>query len=140
MWGTNQKQPFSSAYHIVPINNSLGKNKIFITLVTTKIRSASMDSTHLTEEQSKDGQEASQQDCKLFILSLPKENGWGLSQNLYLFQGFWCPSNLIEPIISFQNNFQAKDNDIIVASLPKSGTTWLKHLHLQLLIVVPFPP
>jgi hypothetical protein len=38
-----------------------------------------MDSTHLIEEQSKDGQEASQQDSKQFILSFPKENGWGLS-------------------------------------------------------------
>jgi hydroxyjasmonate sulfotransferase len=35
---------------------------------------------------------------------------------------------LIQPIISFQNHFQAKDSDIVVASLPKSGTTWLKAL------------
>jgi len=87
-----------------------------------------MDSTHLIGKQSKDGQEASQQDCKQFILSLPKENGWGSSQYLYLFQCFWCPSNMIQPVISFQNHFQAKDSDIVVASLPKSGTTWLKAL------------
>jgi len=53
-----------------------------------------MDSTHLIGEQSKDGQEASQQDNKQVILSLPKENAWILSQNLH-FQCFWCPSNLI---------------------------------------------
>jgi len=29
---------------------------------------------------------------------------------------------------SFQNNFHAKDSDIVVASMPKSGTTWLKGL------------
>jgi hydroxyjasmonate sulfotransferase len=86
-----------------------------------------MDSTHLKREKSKDGQEASQQDNNQVNLSLPKENAWILSQNLH-FQCFWCPSNLIQPIITFQNNFQAKDNDIVVASLPKSGTTWLRAL------------
>ncbi|KAF7836237.1 cytosolic sulfotransferase 15-like [Senna tora] len=30
--------------------------------------------------------------------------------------------------ISFQKHFQAKNNDIIIASLPKGGTTWLKAL------------
>ncbi|MBA0659902.1 hypothetical protein Goklo_011993, partial [Gossypium klotzschianum] len=50
----------------------------------------------------------------------------GLTQ----FQGFWIPSSRVptSSIISFQKYFQALDDDIIVASKPKSSTTWLKAL------------
>ncbi|KAG8493428.1 hypothetical protein CXB51_010987 [Gossypium anomalum] len=50
----------------------------------------------------------------------------GLTQ----FQGFWIPSTRVptSSIISFQKYFQALDDDIIVASTPKAGTTWLKAL------------
>ncbi|TYI83635.1 hypothetical protein E1A91_D05G307000v1 [Gossypium mustelinum] len=50
----------------------------------------------------------------------------GLTQ----FQGFWIPSSRVptSSIISFQKYFQALDDDIIVASKPKAGTTWLKAL------------
>ncbi|XVF24520.1 hypothetical protein REPUB_Repub13aG0135200 [Reevesia pubescens] len=44
------------------------------------------------------------------------------------FQGFWCPSEYFPNIISFQKHFQALDDDIIIASKPKAGTTWLKAL------------
>ncbi|KAK8299153.1 hypothetical protein V6Z11_D05G304200, partial [Gossypium hirsutum] len=46
------------------------------------------------------------------------------------FQGFWIPSSRVptSSIISFQKYFQALDDDIIVASKPKAGTTWLKAL------------
>jgi len=80
-----------------------------------------------------DEQEANQenklsQDCKeLIIISLPREKGW-ITPYLYLFQGFWHSSTEIHAISTFQNHFQAKDNDIVVASVPKSCTTWLKAL------------
>ena len=66
------------------------------------------------------------------LLSLPKEKGWA-SRHLYLFQHFWCPSTHIQGVINFQNHFQAKDSDVIVASFPKSGTTWLKALTFSIL-------
>ncbi|KAK7314118.1 hypothetical protein VNO77_39328 [Canavalia gladiata] len=67
------------------------------------------------------------QECKDLILSLPREKGWR-TRYLYLFQGFWCPPTEIEAIINFQKHFQAKDSDVVVATIPKSGTTWLKAL------------
>jgi len=79
---------------------------------------------------STEGQQAYEEDN--LILSLPKEKGWA-ARHLYLFQGFWCPSNFIEGVIKFQNHFQAKDSDVIVASFPKSGTTWLKALTFAIL-------
>ncbi|RDX69173.1 Cytosolic sulfotransferase 15, partial [Mucuna pruriens] len=61
------------------------------------------------------------------ILSLHKERGWAIPY-LYSFQEFWCPSTHIQEVINFQQYFQAKDSDIVVASFPKSGTIWLKAL------------
>ncbi|KAK9742689.1 hypothetical protein RND81_03G191200 [Saponaria officinalis] len=49
---------------------------------------------------------------------------------LVKYQGFWCPdvSNYLGSILAFQRHFQARDTDLIVASFPKTGTTWLKSL------------
>ncbi|KAK2359302.1 cytosolic sulfotransferase [Trifolium repens] len=87
-----------------------------------------MASTNFTEDQSKDVQlEAIGEECKQLILSLPKEYGFG-NQYFYFFQDFWATPSQIQSIISFQNHFQAKDSDVVIASMPKSGTTWLKAL------------
>ncbi|XP_061366845.1 cytosolic sulfotransferase 15-like [Gastrolobium bilobum] len=88
--------------------------------------------THFTKNQSKNGQEASEedklsQDYKDLILSLPREKGW-TSPYLYQFQGFWFRPTQLQAIITFQEHFQAKDSDVIVATFPKSGTTWLTAL------------
>ncbi|KAG4971031.1 hypothetical protein AAZX31_13G174000 [Glycine max] len=78
------------------------------------------------------------QDCKELILSLPREKGW-ITPYLYLFQGFWYSSTEIQAINTFQNQFQAKDNDVVIASVPKSGTTWLKALTFAILHRQYFP-
>ncbi|BFG20533.1 hypothetical protein CerSpe_068070 [Prunus speciosa] len=71
-------------------------------------------------------------ECTELPLSLPKEKGWR-TLHLYQFQGFWCQSAEIQSIMSFQKHFQANDTDIVVASIPKSGTTWLKALAFAVL-------
>jgi len=65
-------------------------------------------------------------------LSLSKERGW-ISPYLYLHQHFWCPSTHVQGVNNFQKHFQAKASDVIVASFPKSGTTWLKALTFSIL-------
>jgi hypothetical protein len=67
------------------------------------------------------------QESKELLLSLPKEKGWRTS-HLYKYQGFWCQPMEIQAIISFQKHFQACDTDVLLATIPKSGTTWLKAL------------
>ncbi|KAK7343068.1 hypothetical protein VNO80_26030 [Phaseolus coccineus] len=62
------------------------------------------------------------------ILSLPKEIGLSAAPYLHFFQDFWCPPYCIQGVNNFQKHFDAKDNDVFVASFPKSGTTWLKAL------------
>ncbi|KAF7843493.1 cytosolic sulfotransferase 15-like [Senna tora] len=61
------------------------------------------------------------------LQSLPKQKGWG-AYDLLLFQNHWIPPLYLKATITFLKHFQAKPSDIIVASLPKSGTTWLKAL------------
>ncbi|GMI65028.1 sulfotransferase 2A, ARABIDOPSIS THALIANA SULFOTRANSFERASE 2A [Hibiscus trionum] len=61
------------------------------------------------------------------VQTFPKDKSWA-GNNLYFYQGFWCPSLVLKSFISFQNHFQAFDSDVIVATFPKSGTTWLKAL------------
>ncbi|XP_062099668.1 cytosolic sulfotransferase 7-like [Humulus lupulus] len=46
----------------------------------------------------------------------------------YSYQGFWIHDFALKGIISFQTQFEARDDDILLASCPKSGTTWLKSL------------
>ncbi|RZC67800.1 hypothetical protein C5167_011490 [Papaver somniferum] len=47
---------------------------------------------------------------------------------LHQYQGFWSYAKAIENVKDFQQNFNALDTDVIITTLPKSGTTWLKAL------------
>ncbi|KAF9686347.1 hypothetical protein SADUNF_Sadunf03G0149300 [Salix dunnii] len=67
------------------------------------------------------------QEVQELLPSLPKEEGW-LTSGICLYQGFWCPDNLLRNVIWAQKHFQSHDQDIILASFPKCGTTWLKTL------------
>uniref|UniRef100_A0A803MMT9 Sulfotransferase n=1 Tax=Chenopodium quinoa TaxID=63459 RepID=A0A803MMT9_CHEQI len=71
-------------------------------------------------------QENLQDEIKELQLSLPNEP-WFVWP-MYLYQGSWCLSYILGGIISFKTRFQAHDTDIILASLPKTRTTWLKSL------------
>ncbi|XP_062097965.1 cytosolic sulfotransferase 15-like [Humulus lupulus] len=46
----------------------------------------------------------------------------------YRYQGFWIREFSIKGLISLQTRFVARNEDILLASCPKSGTTWLKSL------------
>ncbi|EYU31476.1 hypothetical protein MIMGU_mgv1a024549mg [Erythranthe guttata] len=61
------------------------------------------------------------------LQTLEQKTSWDGVQ-FVKYQGFWCPLFLFRPIMSAQKHFKAKDSDIILATLPKSGTTWLKAL------------
>ncbi|XP_028753070.1 cytosolic sulfotransferase 15 [Neltuma alba] len=67
------------------------------------------------------------QNCTELLLSLPRKKGW-TNPDIYLYKGIWYGPARVKAVYSFQKHFQAKDNDIIIASAPKSGTTWLKAL------------
>ncbi|KAJ3673858.1 hypothetical protein LUZ60_005850 [Juncus effusus] len=59
------------------------------------------------------------------ILSLPQETRW-FGTLLRQYQGFWQQEGVLPEIISLQNSFKSRLNDIFIASFPKCGTTWVK--------------
>ncbi|KAI3788252.1 hypothetical protein L2E82_01012 [Cichorium intybus] len=64
------------------------------------------------------------------LTSLPKEKGW-FTETLYLYQGFWLESERVTSavtVMASQDGFQAQPTDIYLATLQKSGTTWIKAL------------
>ncbi|GMN27287.1 hypothetical protein TIFTF001_041011 [Ficus carica] len=85
-----------------------------------------MGFTNYTEAKSEE-EELVSEEWKQMILSLPKERGWRTS-HLYEYQGFWCQIAKIQAIANFQKHFQSFYSDVVLASIPKSGTTWLKAL------------
>ncbi|KAG8381913.1 hypothetical protein BUALT_Bualt05G0022200 [Buddleja alternifolia] len=58
------------------------------------------------------------------IQTLERRINWD-GTSLIKYDGFWFPVRLFKPILSAQKYFKAKDTDIILSTLPKSGTTWL---------------
>ncbi|KAK3407678.1 hypothetical protein EUGRSUZ_J00079 [Eucalyptus grandis] len=58
------------------------------------------------------------------IASLPQEKLLNFLP-CCLFQNFWYAISMLPNVVACQRHFKAKDKDIVVASDPKSGTTWL---------------
>ncbi|KAI3457290.1 hypothetical protein Pfo_013953 [Paulownia fortunei] len=61
------------------------------------------------------------------LSSLSKEKWWG-DDCLYQVGGFWLLPEFIQPIDRVIKHFKPLPSDIILASFPKTGTTWLKSL------------
>nr|GLL35447.1 flavonol sulfotransferase-like [Ipomoea trifida] len=62
------------------------------------------------------------------ISELPRERGWVTDEGIYLLNGFWYPTWVIHGLVALQQHFKPHPNDVLLASFPKSGTTWLKAL------------
>ncbi|CAH2048053.1 unnamed protein product [Thlaspi arvense] len=71
-------------------------------------------------------------ETKILISSLPSDAD-GEGKKLCNYQGCWYYYNTLQGVLNFQRGFQPQDTDIILASFPKSGTTWLKALTVSLL-------
>ncbi|KAL3500030.1 hypothetical protein ACH5RR_039123 [Cinchona calisaya] len=69
---------------------------------------------------------------KEFFQSLPEKSATG-GNLLANYRGFWFGAHLLEGTITFQKHFKANDTDIILATMPKSGTTWLKALTFSII-------
>ncbi|KAK4592319.1 hypothetical protein RGQ29_016737 [Quercus rubra] len=96
--------------------------------------------THYTKnhgEEAREGEKLSHESKEL-LLSLPKEKGWR-TPYLYKYQGFWCQPMEIQATVSFQKHFLACDTDVVLATIPKSGTTWLKALAFAIVNRKRFP-
>nr|GMD80373.1 cytosolic sulfotransferase 12-like [Ipomoea batatas] len=72
------------------------------------------------------------------IISLPREEGWQ-TPHMYNYKGFWFDSQFLYGALRCQQHFQAQHSDIILCTLPKCGTTWLKALVFALTTRKQFP-
>ena len=70
-------------------------------------------------------------ECQQQLPTLLREKTWDGSY-YHLYQGFWFRAILLHGSILFQKHFQAEDEDVLVITAAKSGTTWLKALTLPL--------
>ncbi|KAK9123665.1 hypothetical protein Sjap_013267 [Stephania japonica] len=81
----------------------------------------------INSSQISSGDERYQLEFQELLKTLPKEDGWK-SDFLYQHQGFWGQPRLLLSSEACQKQFQAYDTDVLLATQPKSGTTWLKAL------------
>ncbi|OMO72142.1 hypothetical protein COLO4_27810 [Corchorus olitorius] len=79
------------------------------------------------------------EECRELISSLPTEKCL-LFGNLHQYRGFWHPTKILQTILTCQNQFEARDSDIYLVTLPKSGTTWLKAMAFALVNRTQYDP
>ncbi|KAG8476678.1 hypothetical protein CXB51_030640 [Gossypium anomalum] len=58
------------------------------------------------------------------INELPKQPWYGA--DLYNWKGFWYRPHQLSSTMAASSNFRAKDDDVILTSSMKTGTTWMK--------------
>lgn len=62
--------------------------------------------------------------------ALPKARFWDAAAEICQWEGFWFEPGLLKSAITFRTKFQARNDDVLLASTMKTGTTWLKSLAL----------
>lgn len=65
-------------------------------------------------------------------VELPRPLFWD-AMEICNWEGFWFEPGLVKSAITFQSTFQAQNDDVLLASTIKTGTTWLKALCLCIL-------
>jgi hypothetical protein len=58
----------------------------------------------------------------------------------YYYQGCWVLQQRIRGVLSFQRRFTPRSGDVLLASPPKCGTTWLKALSFATMARAAYPP
>lgn len=63
------------------------------------------------------------------VNELPRARFWD-AMDICQWEGAWFEPGLVKPAMTFRTTFQAHPDDVLLASPPKTGTTWLKALCL----------
>ncbi|CAN8308050.1 unnamed protein product [Cochlearia groenlandica] len=71
------------------------------------------------------------EETKTLISSLPSDKDF--LGNIYKYKECWYYANTLQGVLNIEKGFKPQETDIILASFPKSGTTWLKALIFALL-------
>ncbi|KAJ3680389.1 hypothetical protein LUZ60_016667 [Juncus effusus] len=62
---------------------------------------------------------------ELIASPFPTHQGLGFAPYLK-YENYWYPEHLLKVTMAIKDTFKARSSDIILATVPKSGTTWLK--------------
>ncbi|XP_054782906.1 cytosolic sulfotransferase 12-like [Prosopis cineraria] len=73
------------------------------------------------------------QENKQLIATLPCDVFGEPSYTFHQYDGFWQATKNLQGILSSKKHFKAHDSNILLVTLPKSGTTWLKALAYAIL-------
>ncbi|XP_059295442.1 cytosolic sulfotransferase 5-like [Lycium ferocissimum] len=68
----------------------------------------------------------SEEEFCTFVSRLPREKWWETS--IAMWEGYWYKNDSIKAAMAGQSGFLVRDDDVILASSMKTGTTWLKAL------------
>uniref|UniRef100_A0A0D9WNX0 Sulfotransferase n=1 Tax=Leersia perrieri TaxID=77586 RepID=A0A0D9WNX0_9ORYZ len=79
-------------------------------------------------------------DLATMVSSLPTKIELNLPIRLSLYHGFWLAEHHVPAAIALQRRFVPRPDDVIVASLPKCGTTWLIALAFAVMSRRAHPP
>ncbi|XP_048560270.1 cytosolic sulfotransferase 5-like [Triticum urartu] len=85
---------------------------------------SSPESATATESSPEDA--ISEESLKDFISSLPSREGW--PQPLIQYKGYWFKPGILEGVLRASRDFAPRAGDVVLATQPKCGTTWLKAL------------
>ncbi|KAM7460492.1 hypothetical protein LguiB_030070 [Lonicera macranthoides] len=58
---------------------------------------------------------------------LHPDKAW-ITRHFYHYQSFWYNTNTLKGVMLIQQHFKPKSIDILLSTIPKAGTTWLKAL------------
>lgn len=83
----------------------------------------------------------SPEDHDALVSSLPSTVLPGVQLfKLRLYQGFWLHERLVPGAVALQQRFEPRPDDVVVASMPKCGTTWLIALTFAAMARRAYPP
>ncbi|XP_060206391.1 flavonol 3-sulfotransferase-like [Lycium barbarum] len=91
-----------------------------------------MSSSHYSQCEHDDEYKKDDQNDSDMLTALSKEKGW-ITEYLYQYKSFWFTPAAIKGVQKAQQRFEAQSIDILLATFPKSGTTWFKALIFSLM-------
>lgn len=86
----------------------------------------------------KQEEDEKEKDCrktdKELVSTLRTSKSWKIQSLMYQYQGFWYYSGTaVEGVMWMQKKFKSREDDVLLVSFPRCGTTWFKSLMFSIM-------